>query len=136
MGEVKEHKCKVPGCNFKTTDGRSFAGHMSGHRKKGDHPRKKGDHPQEAVKVVAPEYPPDIGDRLLDAFLDRLESLKRRLENQNQLRELVTDLEKKLAKAEEERDRVLKTHNEQVTSLRMQSKQLQRVKRVKEVVGG
>lgn len=60
---------------------------------------------------IGDSIPDDIGDRLLDSFLRRFTSMEFEVSN---YRKRVIDLEKELAKAYEEVDRIRKIHNQKV----------------------
>lgn len=114
---MKHWKCNVPGCDFETSNPHSKAGHIGGHAKRGELPKKS--------KLPAPIKPPllptlptpvDVADALLKrvvTILTNNEKLQEEVTELKGYRTRVGELEGELKKANEDKDRILKLHNEQ-----------------------
>lgn len=121
-----KYKCKVEGCNYQTDSKQGIGGHMASHIRRGE-AVKKGSRELVRTKLPKPEAGPVLGDliqptpseiagALLNTVVDaiiREQSLEEQLRVAKRLNVSLTE---QLSKAEEERDRVIRIHDEQVKS--------------------
>lgn len=110
-----KYKCKVPGCNYETDNRHGIAGHTKGHINRGEL-AKKGS--RELVKAKPPQPQPSTPNEIADALLNTaVDAINREQSLQEQLKvakKRIASLTEEITKAEGERDRVTKIHNEQV----------------------
>ncbi len=119
-------KCPLSTCSF-TSNRYGIAGHIWGHKSKGEIPRDKKIHAIRVSDSSKPPPPPPpipisteevtsiaVAEALLEKVVDaitRIESVKEQLKV---ARARIITLEADVTRAEEERDRILKIHNEQI----------------------
>lgn len=123
---------KCPICTFESTKYAAIGGHMKGHKKKGAvqpageggsasilQVKKRGPGRSRKVDVQSvilpnPEVldPNEVAQILLKLVVDTINETKSHKNEVCRLKEEILDLELRLKKAVEERDRVVKVHNE------------------------
>lgn len=116
---LEDWKCPVPGCTFKPKVTRAIGGHIAGHKRRGELPKESittsGPSRFEVAKP-APEVPNagEIAEALLNRVVKIIADDELKDQVVKQLKSKVSSLEQDVEKVTQERDRILKLHNDQV----------------------
>ena len=112
-----KYKCKVPGCSYETDNRHGYAGHMKGHVNRGE-AVKKGSRELPKAKLPEPQpqlpSPSEIADALLNTAVDAINREQSLEEQLRVAKARIASLTEEIVRAEGERDRVIKIHDDQV----------------------
>ena len=112
-----KYKCKVEGCNYETDSRQGIAGHTGGHVRRGELAKKAAYtkvSERQPQPQLQPPTPSEIATALLNTVVDVINKEQSLQEQLRAAKKMNVNLTESLARAEEERDRVIRIHDEQV----------------------
>jgi len=105
------YRCPKVDCDFESPTKQGLAGHIAGHKKRGELPKERV-HAYSGTKEVVPT-PHQIADALLLRVVDVIKAGDLKDAQIKSARKQIADLESDVKRLQVETDRLLKIHNEQ-----------------------
>lgn len=106
------YKCPKAGCDFESPTHQGLAGHIAGHKKRGELPKGKVHAYPEVKEAVPTSY--EIADDLLSRVVDAITASDLKDAQVKEAKKLMVNLEQEVRNLKAENARILKIHNEQV----------------------